>query len=173
MKKIYLMMALLPSLICSSDISGQVAMLSPSVISSSGGFYTAGLNTFSVTVAEMTMVETFYNSRWLTQGFQQPLPDTITDFIIEAGGSGMDMSLFPNPASTQLHISFGTEFSSGIRFLIYDMIGQKVMSFRIDKLSAKKSETFDISRLAAGMYLITVLTDDKSYSESAPFIKEQ
>ena len=66
------------------------------VISSSGGFYSAGGNSLSVTVAEMTMVQSFIQpTNMLTQGFQQP--EHLTIGIAENEDLQGEVLIYPNP----------------------------------------------------------------------------
>src|ERR1017187_1862423 len=97
----------------------QVAMLSPFSISSSGGFYSVSNGTYSTTVGEMAMVQTFTNSPYiLTQGFQQPPP--YTNGINEISNSDVKIKLFPNPASNQLSISIYSNNNMTYNLLISD-----------------------------------------------------
>ncbi|MGD0710407.1 MAG: hypothetical protein ABR968_04440 [Bacteroidales bacterium] len=73
--------------------------LSPTVISSSGGFYNNSSGMLSTTVAEMTMVQTFQSgSNFLTQGFQQPEDYTVG--IVETPVVSGDILIYPNPTVT-------------------------------------------------------------------------
>jgi len=78
------------------SISINAQSLSPRVISSAGGFFAGGSATLSVTVAEMTMVQTFVQpANILTQGFQQP--EQFTTAIEENDNIAGEVSIFPNP----------------------------------------------------------------------------
>ena len=82
--------------------------LSPTVVSSSGGFYANSAGQLSFTVGEMTMVTTFFQTNnILTQGFQQPF-----DFgtaIPEPTKDGFAFGVFPNPSTGNIHLVLNTK----------------------------------------------------------------
>jgi hypothetical protein len=79
-------------------ISMKAQTLSPISIFSSGGYYSAGDNSLSVTVAEMTMVQSFIQPTiMLTQGFQQP--EQLTTGLAENEVMQGEVVVFPNPSN--------------------------------------------------------------------------
>ena len=99
--------------------------LSPSVISSSGGFYSNSSGMLSFTVAEMTMVETFSQpGNILTQGFQQPEDYSvgINEPTVETGGA----LIFPNPTNGHFLLSYYNYDNSQTTINLYNMVGQIV-----------------------------------------------
>ena len=89
------------------NVSMKAQTLSPTVISSSGGFYSAGNTTLSFTVAEMTMVQTFMQpNNMLTQGFQQPELISDTTGVIESIKPSEEVLIYPNPTNGQFNVSY-------------------------------------------------------------------
>ena len=79
-----------------------------------------------------------------------PLVDdvlSISDRFIES-----NVSLYPNPATSQLTISLLDTAEADIR--VYDLVG-KLMIYEANKLIANK-HTLDISSLAAGAFFIRI-----------------
>lgn len=67
--------------------------------------------------------------------------------------------LFPNPASSEVEISF----DNGIdRIMIYDISGKQV--FESQDLDGIRQRSLDISSLKEGMYMVRILSDDRILS---------
>ncbi len=63
--------------------------------------------------------------------------------------------LYPNPASTQITIKSETALTEGSTFLLYNSLGQEILS-----VNASTAIAIDISHVSAGIYF-AVLRDDK------------
>ena len=148
------------------SISMNAQTLSPFAISSSGGFFTSGSVSLSVTVAEMTMVQTFTQpTNILTQGFQQPEP--LTTGVSEIDNNPEQIVVYPNPTSGPVNISFEA-FTSGIRHVsIFDMLGKEVFSQSFDASVGNNVITVDLSKCSQGIYLLNINhagADSKKFS---------
>ena len=75
----------------------------------------------------------------------------------------LNISMYPNPASSRLTISAQKTINSAA---IYNILGKQVMSLEINK----DSESIDVSNLATGMYLIKYSIDNAV--GTAKFIKQ-
>jgi hypothetical protein len=75
----------------------------------------------------------------------------------------LNISMYPNPASSRLTISAQKTINSAA---IYNILGKQVMSLEINK----NSESIDVSNLATGMYLIKYSIDNAF--GTAKFIKQ-
>lgn len=75
----------------------------------------------------------------------------------------LDFVLGPNPTSDELNISFKNEESSVTNIKILSLDG-KILDERSIANSNFVSESFDVSRLNAGMYLINIETATNSFS---------
>lgn len=143
---------------------GNAQMLTPTVISSTGGFSTNGGNgSLSYTVGEMTMVETFSaNGNILTQGFQQP-NDNMTGILAMTQDEFGSFAVYPNPAVD--NIWFGVELPEAgkISIGIYDIVGQKVADvYNRDYTNGKVIQQTNVSTFAAAQYFLTMtFTSDK------------
>jgi hypothetical protein len=74
---------------------------------------------------------------------------------------GMQLTLFPNPSSDILTVSFALNSNSNAQVVIFDMNGRIVYSFDHGFVSAGDfSTTIDISNFAKGQYLCSVISDN-------------
>jgi len=127
--------------------------LSPTVISSSGGFFSNSNGMLSFTVAEMTMVETFSQpGNILTQGFQQPedMSVGINETTVETGGT----LIFPNPTNGHFTLNYYNYDNSQTTINLYNMVGQIVLSKTVSQTVGLNIQKFDISLYSQGMYLL-------------------
>lgn len=145
-------------------------MLSPFAISSSGGYYIHPSGTFSTTIGEMSMVETFHATMFLTQGFQQPVPDNIVA-VEELGNSQAEIAIFPNPATSQISVSIGTLKNNLYRIRIIDIVGKEMLTSIYSPATDDVSYTLNVSHFAKGVYLITIESADKIFNKTTSFIK--
>jgi Protein of unknown function (DUF3244). len=76
---------------------------------------------------------------------------------VRASPSSQNISLYPNPATDEVHISFGTVMN-GAAVQLLDMRGAIISS---QTISSQSSTSFSLQGLANGMYLIRV-TDGRS-----------
>jgi len=143
----------------------QSQTLSPTVISSSGAFYSTASGMLSQTVAEMTMVQTYSSSgNILTQGFQQPedWPVGITETPAVAGG----ILLYPNPTSGMFTLNYTSSSSGANEIKLYNLVGQIVMTQSVMQSTGVNTVNFDISSLSQGIYMLELtLVNDKGESQ--------
>jgi len=68
------------------------------------------------------------------------------------------VSIYPNPASTQLTIEFNYNLETSSAFILYDITGRKVLEQNLSKNSNKF--TLDISSLQNGVYFYKTSSDN-------------
>ncbi|MGD0710559.1 MAG: T9SS type A sorting domain-containing protein [Bacteroidales bacterium] len=127
--------------------------LSPTVVSSSGGFVSNSAGMLSYTVAEMTMVQTFIQSaNILTQGFQQPedMSVGIKESIVDAGGT----LIYPNPTNGSFTLSYYNYDNSQTEINLYNMLGQILLTKTVSQTVGLNTQKFDISTYSQGMYFL-------------------
>lgn len=71
---------------------------------------------------------------------------------------GAEMVLFPNPASEVLNVEFTLEDAADVTYIITDMAGRVVSMIQSNNVS-NDVQSIDVSRMAAGTYMITAKTD--------------
>lgn len=129
----------------------QAQSLSPTVIASTGGYFSNGSGSLSSTVAEMTMIETFHaTTSILTQGFQQPADiETSIDETTLA-----DVSIYPNPTNGQFSLTVNAPASGSASVSVYDLLGQTIQSQELAISSGLNRMAFDIRGCSTGIYML-------------------
>jgi hypothetical protein len=140
--------------------------LTPTVISSSGGYFSNTSGSLSSTVAEMTMVQTFTSTgNFLTQGFQQP-EDWFTSVNEEQLADGT-ISIYPNPSYGKFNITVNSLENGFAQIDLYDFMGQTTFSTQIDIRPGYNAEKIDIGVYANGIYFLKYLfTGDNGKKET-------
>ncbi|MGD0711426.1 MAG: T9SS type A sorting domain-containing protein [Bacteroidales bacterium] len=150
--------------------SVQSQTLSPTVISSSGAFYSNSSGMLSTTVAEMTMVQTFIQSaNILTQGFQQPEDYTVG--IVETPVVSGNFLIYPNPTNGSFALSFTGNAHSGTSIRIFNLAGQLVMEKQVTQSAGLNTINFDISAYSQGMYILQLATTNSKGEKSSSYHK--
>ena len=137
--------------------------LTPTVISSTGGFSSNANGSLSYTVGEMSMVQTFSASgNILTQGFQQP-NDQLVGLIDITKDEFGSFVVYPNPAVDNLWFGFQFPEEGRIAIAVYDVLGQKVAEvYNGNYDTGKTTDGFAVSNFAAGSYYLSLtFTSDK------------
>ena len=152
MKKIYFLLLMA---VTATGLSAQ--MLTPTVISSTGGFSSNANGSLSYTVGEMTMVQTFSaNGNILTQGFQQP-NDNVTGLIDLTQDEFGSLVVYPNPAVDNMWFGFQLPEEGRVQIALYDVLGQKVSDlYNANYDNGKIVEQVNVSMYAAGVYMLTM-----------------
>ncbi|MDB5282843.1 MAG: hypothetical protein JWO06_1918 [Bacteroidota bacterium] len=152
MKKFYLILLVAVS----TGLKAQ--MLTPTVISSTGGFSSNANGSLSYTVGEMTMVQTFSaNGNILTQGFQQPTDTNFLGLLDLTQSDFGSFVVYPNPAVEVTSFGFQLPEPGKVSIVLYNAIGQKVSDlYSANYESGKTVQQTNVSRFAAGMYFVTM-----------------
>lgn len=75
-----------------------------------------------------------------------------------------DLLVYPNPTNTQINVSLNTNYTTGDNVLMYSMTGQLVKQVTVNEINAGRTViTIPISNLAAGVYIIRVVKEGKTY----------
>ena len=144
--------------------------LSPTVISSSGGFYSNSSGMLSFTVAEMTMVQTFTSSgNILMQGFQQP--EDLSVGINEIPVASGDLLIYPNPNNGSFTLSFTNNGNAESSIKIYNLAGQVVLEKQVSQSAGLNTINFDISTYSQGMYILQLATTNAKGEKSSSYHK--
>jgi len=88
--------------------------------------------------------------------------DTSQTNIIAKAGNTIDLkqntaSLFPNPASTVLHVQLNANISGNALINIYDDKGALVQSQTVYKTTSSSIETINVQSLKPGLYILQVM----------------
>lgn len=142
--------------------------ISRQVISNGGGYLEAGDYKLSYTIGESIVGEVESGSFKLTQGFQQGSDNTST--AVAEIEILVDYSLYPNPATDQIHLSLVAEEDIAIELNLIDISG-KVVAAPLKTWGNEIQETIDISNLSIGSYFLVVKSTNGRELQSIPFIK--
>ena len=152
MKKIYL-----TGLVLVATFITQAQSLSPTVISSTGGFSSNTNGSLSYTVGEMTMVETFTGGgNILTQGFQQP-NDNVTGLLDMTQDEFGSFVVYPNPAVDNLWFGIELPEAGKVNIALYNVVGQKMADvYNGIYTNGKLVEQTSVTTYAAGNYYLSM-----------------
>lgn len=76
-----------------------------------------------------------------------------------------EISMYPNPASENLNISFNSKESNDYEVVVYDMVGRQISSKKYPSLSGTQNISYPLSGLSNGNYLVSISTGKASYSK--------
>jgi hypothetical protein len=137
--------------------------VSPFVIASTGGYFSNVNFSVSSTFGELTMVETFHNGDYLTQGFQQPWPFTVG--IENPVPGANETNVYPNPSGGNFTFSYNFSSSGTIAFRLFDMLGRSIDNSAVDFDKGFNMKEFNYTGLAQGIYFLesdVLLSNGKS-----------
>ena len=145
---------------------GTSQQLTPSVIASSGGFYSNANGFLSFTAGELAAVETYAKpNAFLTQGFQQPwdLGVGIIDHPIEDFSFG----LYPNPSDGDFFVMTESRRDLSFQLSIHDIVGKEIFAHAYKQESEITIHDIDISKFTQGTYILSLrildnITDEKA-----------
>lgn len=136
--------------------------LSQVVIASSGATISGASNTLSFTAGE-SVIGKISNGESLGQGFWQGAIEGVVlsneDFTLE-----VQATVYPNPVTDYLTISFKDLEGEAFGLIIYDLNGKQV--FQKELIGTTSNETLDFSGYSSGVYILNIeqLTTNKSKS---------
>jgi len=84
-------------------------------------------------------------------------PDAVSNFTAEN-----NFSIFPNPADENVTIAFNNAGITKSTVEFVDAIGQVVSSAVLENAAGNYKQTFDVSNFAKGVYMIHVISNDKT-----------
>ena len=78
--------------------------------------------------------------------------------IADPSLQAMDMTIYPNPASTSIQVQFAEPFQGTTTVNIFDSVGKLVRSVMLQR----DDQFIDISSLGNGSYLVQVIAEDRT-----------
>ena len=145
--------------------------LIPTVISTSGGFYSTPSAMLSFTTGEMLAVETYSSSGFfLTQGFQQSwdLGTAVEDYP----ASDFSCEIFPNPSTGHVNLVTTSNVNAEMNVEIIDVLGKNVFQNSFSREGFVHSQPLDISGIPQGTYLVLLTWKSKGVYVDQPIIKK-
>ncbi len=145
-------------LLFTGAITAAAQSLSPTVLSSSGGFESSGGTSLSWTTGEL-MVQTFSDgSAMLTQGFHQG-NITVSTAVDEMSESAMDVQIYPNPVNDILNVKFKNMVDQTIQVRLVDLTGKTILTREFSDPS--NTQRLNLSPVTSGTYMLEVNAGQK------------
>ena len=142
--------------------------LSPSVVSSSGGFYTNSSAMLSFTTGEMSAVETYTGATSiLTQGFQQPWD--LGTYIDEHSFQDFSFGVYPNPSNGEFYLLTDSDLNLRLDISISDLLGKKCFTHEVAPVSKLNVEHLDVQTLPSGTYILSLRVKENNTSRENIF----
>ncbi len=95
--------------------------------------------------------------------------DTSDCFLIKGLALNV-IGIYPNPASTDLNISFSTNEEAKIHFVIFDMLGKTLMQWEAAIVDGGYVQVVSIVGLSQGIYFLSAKIGERVMTEK--FVKE-
>lgn len=102
------------------------------------------------------ILDDFYYTGSAGSGGQAPLQKV--SGIKDVNKNASSLSVFPNPANSNLNVRIDAEESATADVEVYSMTGEKVLSQNISLTSGTNNTSVDVQNLATGSYIVTVKT---------------
>ena len=143
----------------------------PYVIAASGDYFSDGTNELSWTLGEIA-TETFSSvNNILTQGFQQPSYNNYT-IITENKTPNTNICIYPNPVNDNLFIELTTPKETVITIKLTDLLGKIINTpVQLENKGTIKKYSINIKDLQTGIYLLQIVSNDYTISETYKIIK--
>jgi len=154
-----------------SIVNSSAQSLSPTVVASSGGFFSNASGMLSETVGELAAVTTLTSANnFLTQGFQQP-----SDFstgIITTESADFSLTVFPNPSEGLFNVVVHTAKDETLQLTVYDILGKKIFQSVNILYTGKNILQLDLTQRIAGIYLLECLfTNPNNGKQNRSYLK--
>ncbi len=144
----------------SLNFVGMAQSTGPATLNAAGGSATVSGNTYEWSVGEMVLVNTVsIGAVVVTQGILQPMLQ-VTGLKDQLALEGI--SIYPNPASDQLHIKFNLDRNLDIDLKLTDISGREQHLEKIKQHNGSALITLDFKTYAAGIYMLQIATTDQT-----------
>ncbi|MDI3322288.1 PKD domain-containing protein [Pinibacter soli] len=98
----------------------------------------------------------------------------ITQSVVTARDSvAVQISIYPNPATTQITVSSTNNFAGNYKVIVYDAVGKIEAQYSFVKPAAGLvKQQLDISRLAVGLHYVETIYEGNQHSTIQKFMKQ-
>ena len=136
----------------------QAQSLAPTVVSTAGGYASAGSVKLSYTIGEMSAVATLKKESYiLTQGFEQADIDQTNSLLAQEKDAIDALVVYPNPATDFMYIGYTTPETGLVKISLFDEKGALVAFLGQATVEGiQHIDKIDCSTFAAGTYHISV-----------------
>jgi hypothetical protein len=107
---------------------------------------------------DITVTNPDGQSNTLKDGFE-----VATSSVLPSVAASLQATLFPDPAHSQITLSFKGDYQGAMNMIIADATGKVVFQTQMNNFNAATGIKQDISQLSNGMYFITLMSQGGSY----------
>jgi len=143
--------------------------ISKQVIGSGGVAISNGTHALNFTIGE-SIVGLIESDVAIHQGFWAAISEEITLSIENPSVFTEQVSVFPNPASNFIKISYKDKNASDFNTSLYDITGKQIHN--IQKNTFNTEANIDISQLSDGMYLLMLTEKESNAKKTFKIIKK-
>lgn len=140
------------------NISMNAQSLTPTVFSTSGSTLENANFSLSYTIGEPVTATLTNSNNTLTQGFQQPLYDVVSNITDYANNLLININVFPNPTDKLIHVEFNTSENKKAIMYLYDISGKVITS---ETIQANTTKAIHLENTASGQYILKI-TDENN-----------
>ncbi|MEM6800547.1 MAG: T9SS type A sorting domain-containing protein [Bacteroidota bacterium] len=123
----------------------------------------------SYTVGEAIIETAEAGSFILTQGFHQPEETSVS--IDRDLAALVDYKLYPSPAKDKIHLELSTSRPLDVQLAMIDMRGRKIEKTKRLIIQDLHKESFDVSQISAGIYVLQIMNRQGKLLQSLKFKK--
>lgn len=114
------------------------------------------------TVGQGSVIGTYQSGGLiLRQGFIQPLEGSFKISVLE--NKSLDVSIFPNPFSNLLNLTFSDSIEDPVNVTVYDILGRVVFNKQYLPTDSN-SLTLDLDFLNKSQYILNLSMNDKNFT---------
>jgi hypothetical protein len=151
-------------------ITSNAQQTTPQVIATSGNVSQQSNAIISYTVGEPVIQTATDGTTILTQGYQQPHYN-IT-LIPQEQNTTPNITVFPNPTTDRLQLSFDIEKETKVIISLYDAVGRQLQNQSYQALP-KATLSLNMQQIAAGKYMLTIDLPESSSQKTFEIIKNK
>ena len=138
-------------------VCGDVFCGAQQTVSTAGGEATGAGGTVSFTIGQVAYTTNTESEGTVTQGVQQPYEIFVISSIEERYGITLQLSVYPNPASTNLKLISVNCTTGNLTYQLYDANGKLLENKKLDDVETN----IQMDKLAPSVYFLKVTDNNK------------
>ena len=133
--------------------------ITPQVINTTGGTFKQGYYALDWSIGEVPLVDAYKpsgESYIVTNGFLQSFTESPKSPVIPRGFGRDEIVILPNPTAGRLEVNFLMQEKGLIELTLFDAVGGRLLSRRVQLYGYGKYERFDLTGLAGSTYFLLI-----------------